>query len=523
MKKINPFLVLLAAILVIGIVGFLKPGLFSQGVRKDDVAFKAGVGIAGANVAICQPLATTAASVTANIATFTMASNPQTAGFVAGMQLQIAGFTGGDTFFNAGTIANNTLTGGYTILSVNSTQIIVTLVHANASAATNGTAFQLGNPSTSCAGLATLYTDSTLGTISPTNPVVTDGLGNYGFWSAPGQYIIQVYGATVTTKLYFVSLACVPNATGACVSSFTGTVSNGQIVYATGASTLASSPNFLWTNGSNLFTVQNPSAGVGFLLENLTSSTNVLAQSSPIFTFRGQSWNGANTVDNDCTIQNIPANGTNAGQILTINCSLANTQLSLPNTVTLGLNVNSLLATSPSGINMNSAAATGIANQNSPPLVANSAYWNGAASVLVSTTLADLVGTGTTPTTTTTMTNTGAFNWAGLSIIGPGSFAKALSSIGTPAVFTGTGACATFSGSVGGAWAGSGECTGGTAASTLTITFTVTQPHGYACYVQDETTPANLFQQTSHSPTTCVFTIASVTHNDVFVFSAIGF
>lgn len=98
-----------------------------------------------------------------------------------------------------------------------------------------------------------------------------------------------------------------------------------------------------------------------------------------------------------------------------------------------------------------------------------------------------------------------------------------ISASGIAAGLTGTGACATFSNQTGGPWAGSAKCTGVTAASTLTITPGQTAPNGWTCSVYDETTRANLFQQTSHTTTTCVLTATSVTQNDVFVFKAIAF
>jgi hypothetical protein len=94
---------------------------------------------------------------------------------------------------------------------------------------------------------------------------------------------------------------------------------------------------------------------------------------------------------------------------------------------------------------------------------------------------------------------------------------------GVAAGLAGTGACSTIATQVGGAWGGSAKCTGTTGASTLTITPGTTAPNGWICSVQDETTRANLFQQTSHTPTTCVLTVTSVTQNDVFVFTAIAF
>jgi hypothetical protein len=69
--------------------------------------------MAGVDVSICQPLATTAAQVISNTAVLTMASNPVAAGFAAGMQVQVSGFSGADTYFNRGTFANGTgITGG---------------------------------------------------------------------------------------------------------------------------------------------------------------------------------------------------------------------------------------------------------------------------------------------------------------------------------------------------------------------------------------------------------------------------
>lgn len=98
--------------------------------------------------------------------------------------------------------------------------------------------------------------------------------------------------------------------------------------------------------------------------------------------------------------------------------------------------------------------------------------------------------------------------------------AAAIRGGGAAAALTGTGACATFSGQVGASNVGQAACASATAASTLTITPGTTAPNGWVCNVQDETTRANLFQQTSHTATACTLTITSVTQNDVFVFTA---
>lgn len=100
---------------------------------------------------------------------------------------------------------------------------------------------------------------------------------------------------------------------------------------------------------------------------------------------------------------------------------------------------------------------------------------------------------------------------------------SALVSTGPSATLSGTGACATITTQLGGSFAGTAKCTGTTGASTLTITPGATAPNGWICRVQDETTRANLFQQTSHTTTACTMTITSVTSNDVFVFDAFAF
>lgn len=144
-----------------------------------------------ANVAICTTgLTTTAASVTNNIATLTFSSNPITAGFLATEVLTVSGFTGGDTYFN----------GHYTISAVSATTISFALTHANASAGTNGLAFQTGDSTHPCAPLATIFTDYTGGTVT-SNPFTSGNLGNVSVWSLSGNYNMQSYGLNVVTTV----------------------------------------------------------------------------------------------------------------------------------------------------------------------------------------------------------------------------------------------------------------------------------------------------------------------------------
>lgn len=118
-------------------------------------------------------------------------------------------------------------------------------------------------------------------------------------------------------------------------------------------------------------------------------------------------------------------------------------------------------------------------------------------------------------------TTTGAD--AGVETLSNKTLATAPVAGGAAAGLTGTGACATITTQAGGSWAGMAKCAGTTGASTVTITPGTTAPNGWFCSAYDETTRANLFQQTAHTTAACTLTATSVTANDVFVFKAVAF
>ena len=191
--------------------GYAQSG--TLGSTSSPVVNAFGRPMAGVDVAICQPLATTAAQVISNTAVLTMASNPVTAGFVAGMQIQVSGFSGADTYFNGGTFSNGTgITGGYAILSVTSTTITYALTHANAAASSNGTVLQQGSGTTGCAGLSPVYTDPGM-TQPVAQPIVTDAYGNWNAFAQSGQlYYVQFYGSGVTTSMRWIMVNVSANA-----------------------------------------------------------------------------------------------------------------------------------------------------------------------------------------------------------------------------------------------------------------------------------------------------------------------
>jgi hypothetical protein len=187
----------LASLLVI-ITLFLPANLRAQGnlgSNSSPVVNRQGIPLANQSIAVCQPLSTTAASVSNNLATLTMVSNPVTAGFVPGMTILVAGFTGSDIFFNAGTLTNGTITGGFTILTVSPTAITFQLNHTNGIASSNGTVLQEGNGTTTCGGLSSIFQDPTL-SVPSTNPIASDQLGNWNVFAASGIYYVQFYSPT---------------------------------------------------------------------------------------------------------------------------------------------------------------------------------------------------------------------------------------------------------------------------------------------------------------------------------------
>jgi len=63
---------------------------------------------------------------------------------------------------------------------------------------------------TPCAPLATIYTDATL-TVSATNPLQTDGIGNYHFYAPAGRYFLQITGTGITGTLNYPDVILPPD------------------------------------------------------------------------------------------------------------------------------------------------------------------------------------------------------------------------------------------------------------------------------------------------------------------------
>jgi hypothetical protein len=268
-----------------------------------------------------------------------------------------------------------------------------------------------------CTNYASVFSD--IGLTVPINqsttPIVTDSHGN-----VPNDFITAgIYAYTVSGVGISAPQGPFVFSTNAGVSTGISIIS-GQVAFGNGVNTVGGDPTFTWDNTNKQLSILNTGAANGISLANPTASTAILAQSSPILLFRGQSWNGATSVNNDCTFQNIPANGANAGQVFTVGCSLGNSVFALNmNMTTLGLNVAGNLNVFALGEDLESAAATNIANQPSPPLNFTGAFWNGATSVADTWTWQSILGAGNNPTTTYTLSHTGSSGAAQMLVQAP--------------------------------------------------------------------------------------------------------
>ena len=127
-------------------------------------------------------------------------------------------------------------------------------------------------------------------------------------------------------------------------------------------------------------------------------------------------------------------------------------------------------------------------------------------------------------------TSGSAVQWLGLSPGGNASLGEANSNVLTVVGTIGakSGAVPTVSGTcavgtqLGGQIAGSFKASAACSSGAVILTFAATQPNGYVCETQDETTSADAMKQTAHSTTSVTFT-GTMAANDVVVFKCIGF
>ena len=150
--------------------------------------------------------------------------------------------------------------------------------------------------------------------------------------------------------------------------------------------------------------------------------------------------------------------------------------------------------------------------------------------------LISTVATGTAPlavSSTTNVANLNASSLSGATFANPGAIGGGTPAAGTfttlnSTTLVATGSAPTNSGScaintqVGGSIAGSFKANGSCAAGTLVLSMP-TAPTGWACNVQDMTTPADLIKQSAYTTASATFAATTMAASDQEVFQCTGF
>lgn len=217
--------------------------------------------------------------------------------------------------------------------------------------------------------------------------------------------------------------------------------------------------NFTWSKSTQALTITGSISSGAISSVNATPATALANQSSPVFTLAGTVWNGAISLVDKWTVQVVVNSGVLPGQTLVFTCNQGNGAVSFNTTLVCGqLNCGAVFT--GGNVNLTSAGATAIANISSFKYSLISAWWDGATTHNSTTSIQDFEGAGNNPTATTQISNSGAFAWAGVSIVGALASQTLTVTAATP---TGT------SGQVGfGTTAGFGAGSAGTAVTTTT-------------------------------------------------------
>src|SRR6266480_3112652 len=137
-----------------------------------------------ASVCLGTGLTVASGSITSNVATLVMSSNPLSSGFINGRDILVINFSGGAAFLN----------GSYTLTQVTSTQIQFAVTHGDVGSLGTGGVLMKPASNAACAPLANVFSDQGL-TVS-LNPFFSDdGKGNVGFWAVPGTYFLTYYSS----------------------------------------------------------------------------------------------------------------------------------------------------------------------------------------------------------------------------------------------------------------------------------------------------------------------------------------
>lgn len=116
-----------------------------------------------------------------------------------------------------------------------------------------------------CSPHATIYSDVAL-TLPLANFFFADALGNFGFYIAPGRYVMTITGQGLTARTLFLTASCEP--TSVC------TVTGAQTFSV--APTFSASPGFVMTSSTNV-----PNLNASLLLGNTWAAPGTIGGTTP--------------------------------------------------------------------------------------------------------------------------------------------------------------------------------------------------------------------------------------------------
>jgi hypothetical protein len=323
-----------------------------------------------------------------------------------------------------------------------------------------------------------------------------------------------------------------------------GSIANTQVAFGSAANIIAGDPNFTWLTGSKKLSLGDSLAGLSGSTQVPGGTVNVQgilhpAIASPIYTGLAGIIQSDSSVDN--TANNLTGGFFSSNATGILNSSISGgaivgvtgygtaSHASGTNGKVLGSYFQAQKV--GAGAVTDLAGVAGQVNLSSTGLAA-SAFALEAYLPVISGTPPTKVGGLTIGAQNGGVSNFGILinnqvqdssHWAVQSGAGRVEFGDNLDAAGSVPTITGTGACATISTQLGGAWNFSFKCTGTTGASTITVTFLQSQTNGYHCEASDETTVADKPNQTSHTATTCVLTTTTTVSNDTILVNAFGF
>lgn len=246
--------------------------------------------------------------------------------------------------------------------------------------------------------------DGTVLSATPSAPVTTSG----------------TIAATLLTQNALTFLAG-PTTPGPAAAPTFRTITTADVPPLLWNSLIAATADLTLANTTFNTTFTQTASTVTWAWKNVNPATAIVNRNSPILALAGQVWSGSATEDNTWVIQNQIAPGV-AGSGQTLNISqlqgFTNSVVNIAASVTCG-SLTPITITGNVPIVLSRGSATAIMNLSSPIITIDGSWWDGAAAHVSSTTIQEVTGAGTNASDQLVISNSGAFAWAGVSIVGP--------------------------------------------------------------------------------------------------------